>query len=404
MGRIERRWLSGLTRRAALRNLAGFVAGSPLLMGQQDPYRPTGRVPGMNELVTTFDFEAVAYAKIPREAYDYTAHGETSEFTVRRNREAFDWVQLVPKGVVDVSSVETTTELFGTKMAYPIMIAPTAFQLQLHPEAEVAMRQGASGASDTPMIVSNYSSVPFAKISAATSTSPLWFQLYPQRDMETSREYVETAQTAGCRAIAVTVDQQSSTYERSQRNRNLAPGGAGGGGGARPGRAPRRPPNIYRISTDRLWIDWGFIEKIRPFVKVPLLIKGILTAEDARLSVEHGMQGIVVSNHGGRSMDYGPSSLEVLSEVVDAVQGRIPVLIDSGFRRGSDVLKALALGAKAACLGRVPRWGVAAYGAAGAQRVLEIMQAELVMAMASTGRPSLASIDRSLVRTDFPWA
>jgi len=402
MGRIESHWRSSLTRRSALRNLAGFIAGSPLLLGQEDPPRPTSRVPGMNELLTTFDFEAVAHSKIPREAYDYTAHGETSEFTMRRNRQAFDWVQLIPKGVVDVSAIQTDTELFGTKMAYPIMIAPTAYQLQLHPEAEIAMRQGSSGASNTPMIVSNYSSVPFAKIAAADSTCPLWFQHYPQRDFETSREYLESAQTAGCKAIAVTVDQQSSVYERSLRNRNLGPGGTGGGGGNRGTRtAARRPPNIYRISTERLWIDWKFIEKIRPFVKVPILIKGILTAEDARLCVEHGVQGIIVSNHGGRSLDYGPSTLEVLAEVVDAVQGRIPVLIDSGFRRGSDVLKALALGAKAACVGRVSRWGVAAYGPAGAQRVLEIMQAELVMAMASTGRPSLASIDRTLVTTDF---
>jgi isopentenyl diphosphate isomerase/L-lactate dehydrogenase-like FMN-dependent dehydrogenase len=132
------------------------------------------------------------------------------------------------------------------------------------------------------------------------------------------------------------------------------------------------------------------------------MAKGIVTAEDARLGVEHGLDAIYVSNHGGRSMDYGPATMEVLSEIVDAVQGRIPVIVDSGFRRGSDVLKALALGARAVCLGRVPRWGLAAYGAAGAQRVLEIMQAELVMAMAATGRPTLASIDRTLVRTDFP--
>ena len=403
MGKIESRWRSCLSRRAALRNLAGFVAGSPLLLGQQDPFRDSVRVPGMNELLTTFDFEAVAYAKIPREAYDYTAHGDHSEFTVRRNREAFDWVELVPKGIVDVSSVQTATELFGTKMAYPIMIAPTAFQLQLHPEAEIAMRQGASGASGTPMIVSNNSSLPIAKIAAADSTSPLWFQLYPQRDINVSREHVDTAQAAGCRAVAMTVDQVSSSYERSLRNRNLGPGGTGGGGGYRSVRAARRgPPSPYRIQTDRMWIDWKFVDQLRPSVKVPFLVKGIVTGEDAKLCVERGMDGVLVSNHGGRSLDYGPSTLEVLAEVVDAVQGRIPVLIDSGFRRGSDVLKALALGAKAACIGRVSRWGLGAYGAPGAQRVLEIMQAELLMAMASTGRPSLASIDRTLVRTDFP--
>jgi isopentenyl diphosphate isomerase/L-lactate dehydrogenase-like FMN-dependent dehydrogenase len=137
-------------------------------------------------------------------------------------------------------------------------------------------------------------------------------------------------------------------------------------------------------------------------VKVPLLIKGILTAEDARLSIEHGLDGVYVSNHGGRSLDYGPSTLEVLPEIVEAVQGRVPVLFDSGIRRGADILKALALGASAVCLGRVPRWGLASYGAAGVQRILEVVQSEFVRAMAYTGRPTLASIDQTLVRTEFP--
>jgi isopentenyl diphosphate isomerase/L-lactate dehydrogenase-like FMN-dependent dehydrogenase len=135
---------------------------------------------------------------------------------------------------------------------------------------------------------------------------------------------------------------------------------------------------------------------------VPLLLKGILTAEDARLAVERGVEGIVVSNHGGRYLDYAPSTLEVLPEIADAVAGRIPVLIDSGFRRGSDVAKALALGAKAVCLGRVPRWGLGAYGAPGVQRVLEILQRELVMTMTQIGRPTLASLDRTAVRLDLP--
>ena len=141
---------------------------------------------------------------------------------------------------------------------------------------------------------------------------------------------------------------------------------------------------------------------MRKFTKVPLLAKGILTAEDARLAVERGLDGIVVSNHGGRYLDYAPSTLEVLPEIVDAAGGRLPVLIDGGFRRGSDVLKALALGAKAVALGRVPRWGLAAYGAPGVQRVLEIVQAELVLAMAQTGRSTLQAINRTAVRTDFP--
>jgi isopentenyl diphosphate isomerase/L-lactate dehydrogenase-like FMN-dependent dehydrogenase len=265
----------------------------------------------------------------------------------------------------------------------------------------MATYAGAAAAAGTPMIVSNNSSFPIDKISAAAKGT-LWFQLYPREDFEQNLPIVDQAQAAGCRAIVATVDQTASYYERSQHYRHiLGEGSSRFRGGAR-GRQAAPPSNPYRVGGGRLWYNWGFIEKIRPVLKVPLLAKGILTAEDAKLCVEHGLDGIVVSNHGGRSMDYGPSTLEVLAEVVDAVEGRIPVLIDGGFRRGTDVLKALALGAKAVCLGRVPRWGVAAYGTPGVQRVLEIVQGELLMAMAHTGRPALASIDRSLVRTDFP--
>jgi isopentenyl diphosphate isomerase/L-lactate dehydrogenase-like FMN-dependent dehydrogenase len=151
-----------------------------------------------------------------------------------------------------------------------------------------------------------------------------------------------------------------------------------------------------------LWYTWKFFDDIRPMVKVPMLAKGITTAEDAKRCLDHGLDGIYVSNHGGRSLDYGSSTLEVLSEIVDAVGGKVPILFDGGIRRGADVLKALALGASAVCLGRVPRWGLGAYGAEGVQRILEIMQGELAQAMAYTGRPSIASIDRTLVRTDFP--
>jgi isopentenyl diphosphate isomerase/L-lactate dehydrogenase-like FMN-dependent dehydrogenase len=151
-----------------------------------------------------------------------------------------------------------------------------------------------------------------------------------------------------------------------------------------------------------MWFEWKLFDQIRPFIKGPMLAKGILTPEDAKLCVEHGCDGVYVSNHGGRSLDYAPSTLEVLPAIVDAVGGKVPVIFDSGIRRGADVLKALALGAKAVCLGRAPRWGLAAYGAPGVQRVLEILQAELIQAMAYTGRTSIESINRTIVRTDFP--
>ena len=241
--------------------------------------------------------------------------------------------------------------------------------------------------------------MPVAKITAAAKGN-FWWQLYPRQDLDLSKELLDTAQSNGAQTIVVTIDQQSSTYERPMHDRNLASRGPGRGPAGR-GSGSVAAANPYRIINNRMWYNWPYIGQIRQMIKVPMLAKGILTAEDAVLCVEHGFDGIVVSNHGGRAMDYGPSTLEVLAEVVDAVRGRIPVLIDGGFRRGSDILKALALGAKAVCLGRVPRWGLAAYGPPGAQRILEIMQAELRQAMAHTGRHTLASIDSSLVRTHF---
>ena len=400
MGRLHDQWRSSLTRRAGLRNLAAFIAGAPVVLGQQDRFRDHTRIPGIQEMVTAFDFEEVAYASLPRSAYHYTAMAAEGEFTMRRNRDAFNWVELMPKSAVDAGAVNTATELLGTKLAFPIMVAPTASQSQLHPNGEMAMHQGATEASNTPMIISFNASFTVDKIAAA-ATGPLWYQLYPRETTEENQDAVEQAQAAGCRAVVITVDcPVGELHERTLHGRNL--------NYATPGARARRPvTNNYNLkygalTRQRPWIDWKLLDSFRKSIKVPILGKGILTAEDAKECVEHGWDGIIVSNHGGRSNDYTPSTLEVLTEIVDAVQGRVPVVIDSGFRRGSDVLKALALGAKAVCLGRSPRYGLAAYGPAGARRVLEIVQNELVSAMAATGCSTLASIDRSLVRTDFP--
>ncbi len=393
MEKIRDTWIRSISRRRAFHALTAFLGSSPVLRSQQDPFRDHSRVPGMSELASTFDFEAVAYAKLPRSAFDYPAYGADSEFTLRRNRQAFDWVELEPARVANVTSVQTATEILGTKMAFPLMISPTAGHAALHPDGEQATHRGAASASNTPMIVSNNSSFPFEKIAAAAA-SPVWFQLYPKLTLDENRKVLDSVQAAGCRAIVVTIDQQAASYERSLHDRNLT-------GPARRA-SGRSAPNPYRVPDYRLWYEWKFFDEIRPYVKVPLLAKGILTGEDARLSIEHGLDGIYVSNHGGRSLDYAPSTLEVLAEVVEAAQGRVPVLLDSGIRRGSDILKALALGASAVCVGRVPLWGLGSYGPAGVQRVLEILQAELLQMMRNTGRPTLASIDRSLLLTNFP--
>jgi hypothetical protein len=234
------------------------------------------------------------------------------------------------------------------------------------------------------------------------------------------------------------VDQQASFYERTQQDRNLGgnprssggrgrggnvtdpeavgsavvgrgAGGAGGRGGAAGtagrgrGAVPTSGAALYRVGTGRLWYTWQYLDDIRKFIKTPVLLKGILTAEDARLAVEHGVNGIIVSNHGGRSMDYGPSTLEALSEIVAAVNGRIPIIVDSGFRRGADVLKALALGANAVMFGRATRWALGAFGPTGVQKLLnDMLFPELVNAAAAAGKTTLKEIDKSIVRVGFP--
>ena len=397
MGNSERQWRNGISRREALAGLASFLAASPVLRAQQDPFPLTThrRMPGFGEMTTAYDFEPVFRANVSRAVYDYTARGTDTEFTLRRNREAFDCVELTGGRAIESAAVDTSLELFGERLATPIMLAPTARQRPLHPDGELGMYEAAT-AAQSAMIVSHASSFPFERIAQAAN-GPLWFQFYPRPDRELSRQILHDAQVAGCRAVVVTIDQTASAYERALHNRHL-------GGTPRNIERPSAEDlgNPYGVSPGRLWYEWSYLSDLRPMVSVPMLAKGILTGAGALRCIEIGFDGVIVSNHGGRALDYGPSTLEVLAEVVDAVGGRVPVLIDSGFRRGRDVVKALAIGADGVCLGRVPRWGLGAFGVPGVQRVLEIVQAELVQAMATIGRPSLATLDRSAVRTDFP--
>ena len=397
MGKAEQEWRRGFSRRQALAGLGSFLAASPLLHAQRDPWPlgPHRRFMSFDEIRDVFDFEPLFRANVPLAIYDYTAHGTESEFTLYRNRDAFDWVQLIGGGGVDPADVDTSTELFGHAMPSPIMLAPTARQRDLHPDGELGMHRAATTMSTT-MIVSNVSSFPFPRI-AEDAEGPLWFQRYATRELDPNREALDSAQEAGAQTIVVTIDQQASFYERDLHVRHT-------GGAVRQvtRRTPRNPPNPYRVGAGRLWYEWQLFDNLRPMCEVPMLAKGILTGEGAKTCIEHGVDGIVVSNHGGRALDYGPSSLEVLEEVVLAVDGRVPVLIDSGFRRGTDVLKALALGADAVCLGRASRWGLGAFGEAGAQKVLELVNAELRQAMAAAGVASLDQIHRGLVKTNFP--
>lgn len=405
MGPIEGRWRISRIRREALIELGGLLAESILGAREQDPHPLKGhkRIPGIDELLTAFDFEKVCFANLKRADYDYTAGGSDAEFTLRRNREAFGWVKLIVQKLAPSTEVNCSTQILGTEMPYPILIAPTGYQGTLHPEAEAGMYGGAA-ATGTPMIVANFSTLPIEEIAAA-GNGPLWAQIYPNEDLHAVRGTLERFQTAGVHAIVVTVDQQQTTpFERDLHNRNL-------GGTPRPNVPTRSAngnhllstsPQFCRTNPGRRWYTWKYLDELHRLMQVPMLVKGILTAEDARICVERGYDGIIVSNHGGRSLDHGPSPLEVLPEIVDVVGGRIPVLTDSGFRRGFDIVKAIALGADGICLGRTVRWGLGAFGASGVKRVLEIVQAEFREAMRSIGRSSLAAVDSTAIRTSFP--
>jgi isopentenyl diphosphate isomerase/L-lactate dehydrogenase-like FMN-dependent dehydrogenase len=385
------------------------MAGSPIAaaVAQSDP-RPLGehrRALSLAEMQTSFDFEPVFFGNVTLPVYDYTAHGDGSEFTLRRNRQAFDWVDIVPgRAVVPTSQIDLSTELLGVKMKFPIIVAPTAAMVPLHPDGEIGMFKAATAASNTLMMLSVNTSTPHAQVVPAAPGGTLWAQFYPIENRATTQRSMDTFQNAGCNGIIVTIDQQASYYERTQQDRNFGGRVAGTGGrglGAGGGAAAPTGSARYRLNGGRLWYTWQYVDDVRKMVKGPLLIKGILDPDDAKLAIEHGADAIIVSNHGGRSMDYGPSSLEVLPEIVAAVNGRIPVLFDSGVRRGADIFKALALGANGVMIGRTTRWGLAAFGTAGAQRLIEILQQELVRMAAACGCAKLSDINKTTVKVNF---
>ena len=424
MGMIENQWRFSMGRRRALASLATMLAGSPFLHAQVDPHGIlTGhkRVPGIDEMMTAFDFEPICFANMTLERFDYMQHADGSEFNLRRDRQAFDWVDIVPGKAIDPKSVD----LVVTRVRHRPEISRLC-------GAELRTGRAASRRRDGDVSRRHrrrhhhgdcQRAVDSAPAHCGAATGPRWNQFYPIPDIDASSDSLMSYQDLGTKAIIITVDQQASVYERDLHNRNLggvvrAAGGRGGGavdpetgqpvraGGAGRGGRGGAPPAFpatskYRVANRRLWYNWGYVNEVRKSIKVPLIIKGILTAEDASDCVKQGVDGIIVSNHGGRSMDYGPSTLEVLPEIVAAVNGRIPVIVDSGFRRGSDVFKALALGANAVELGRAARWGLGAFGAAGTQRLLEIVQEELVQAAAMAGRRTLKDIDKTAVKTNF---
>ena len=344
----------------------------------------------------------MARAKVPRAIFDYIAGGAEDEVTLRRNREAFGRWALRPRVLRDVSKRDTKTVLLGERVSMPVCVAPTSFHALVHPEGEVATARG-TAAAETILIASTVSTKPLEEIAAAAD-APRWFQLYVYKDRAVTEELVNRAVKAGYKALCLTADTPVlGRRERDERNAftlppgfgiaNLKPAGLDGMPEVEQGSA------FAQYVTDLLdssltWDDVDWLKSISP---LPLVVKGIMTAEDAVLAVDHGIAGIVVSNHGGRQLDSTLGSLDALPEVVAAVRGRIEVYLDGGIRRGTDVLKALALGAKAVFVGRRVVGGLALGGADGVRAVLDELRTELDTAMALAGCATLKDIESSLV-------
>ncbi|WP_413173325.1 alpha-hydroxy acid oxidase [Anabaena azotica] len=352
--------------------------------------------------INLFEYEQLAKAHLSQMAFDYYSSGAWDEITLQDNRTAFSRVKLRPKMLVDVSEINLTTKLLGEPLQLPLLIAPMAFQCLAHPAGEIVTASAAASAG-VGMVLSTLSTKSLEEV-ATVDNGWQWFQLYIHKDRGLTRALVERAYTAGYKALCLTVDAPVlGKRERDQRNEFTLPSGL-------------HPANLRKISGLDIpqekgesglltyfaqqinpALTWKDLEWLQSLSPLPLVLKGILRGDDAVRAVEYGAQGIVVSNHGGRQLDGAIASLDALPEIVAAVDGRAEVLLDGGIRRGTDILKALALGAKAVLIGRPVLWGLAVSGQAGVADIISLLKDELTTAMALSGCANLQDIDSTLV-------
>ena len=344
------------------------------------------------------DYEAIARERLDAGAYGYFAGGAGDERTLEDNVAAYRRWQLRPRALVDVSAATTATTVLGREISMPLIVAPVAFQRMAHPDGEPGMARAAAAAG-TLMVLSTLATSTPAELAAAAPGAPRWYQLYIFRDRGITRSLVEQAEEAGFEAIALTVDvPRLGRRERDLRTGFVIPAEvtvpsfAAAAGGSIGG----TPADMFSLMDPA--VDWDDLEELVSDCNLPVLLKGVMTAEDASLAVERGAAGVVVSNHGGRQLDGAPATIDALPEVAEAVEGRIEVLVDGGIRRGADVIKALALGARAVLAGRAPLWGLAARGEQGAHDVLELLREEIELAMVLTGASSPGAVTRNHVR------
>lgn len=385
----------------ARRQLLKFLAASPLLAGAS----PTALMAGLKggaitspgDALDVFDFQRVAKETLPVAHYGYIATGTDGDETLRANRTAFDRLYLRAMRMADTSEINTRLELLGERLSSPIVLAPAGSQRAFHDQGELAVARAARS-RDHLQILSNVATHSIEDVIEARG-QPVWFQLYPTSNWNVASKMIRRAEKAGARVLVLTVDLNSDS-NRLGLQRYIR-------------KDARDCSQCHDRSREDAWLDrkpmyadtgattsefitpgmtWDYVVKLKEFTQMKVVIKGLVTSEDAESAVSHGADGIVVSNHGGRAEASGWATIDSLPEVVAAVSGEIPVLVDSGFRRGTDTFKALALGADAVCFGRAYLWGLAAFGQAGVERVLDILRAELAMVMGQMGTASLQDI------------
>jgi len=339
--------------------------------------------------ITVADYEPLARARVEPGAWDYQAGGAGDEVSLADNRAAWDRIRLRPRVLVDATSRDLRVSAFGGALEHPIIVAPTAAHRLSHPDAEGASARGAA-AGGALFTLSTISSVPMEEVAAAAPEGPRWFQLYAPADRGACRELVDRAVAAGYAAVAVTVDLPLP----GNRERDLRSGFEIDLGVHLPPEQPVDPDTgIVVLPT----FDWAELEWLRSVCPLPLLVKGVLRADDALRAVEAGCEGVWVSNHGGRQLDSSIAGADALPAIAEAVGGRVLLVVDGGVRRGIDVLKGLALGADLVAVGRPVLWGLAVDGADGVQRVIEILRDELSLAMALAGCSTIGEITPDLL-------
>jgi len=375
---------------AAMLPLESEAKRVPVKHLKNETFLPDSDPGDLDELINLFDFEKKAEGVMPKMAYEYVASGAADENTLKWNREALDKIKIQTHVLNDVSKIDTKVSIFGQELAYPILIAPSAFHKIMHPEGEKATAHGA-GLASTTYVVSSFTTTPIEEI-AKVATQPLWFQLYLVNDKTFVKDLIQKVEAQGIKALCVTVDTPVTGARNRQQRVKF-----------------KLPPELnapYMVDTSisrrqgqplQVPVTWKDIEWLKSFTKIPILLKGILNPADAEQAVKAGVSGIIVSNHGARNLDTVPATIEVLPHITRRVNKKIPVLMDGGIRRGTDVVKAIALGANAVLVGRPICYGLACGGAEGVAKVLEILQKELQMAMALAGTASIARIDQSFI-------